>query len=339
MLKIDRQAMRFHSLAAVKLSEAGHSERYHLQEYIANSPEAFFKEIGQQLFLVGKEITPSEVEKRRIDLLALDPSGRAVIIELKCGNDEKHLFQALSYAAMLSKWTPEDFLELLSPVQREGLSDFLESGSVEDLNSGQRIILIAEAFDYQVLVTAEWLSEMYGVDIACCRLSLSVDQLNEYLACSQILPAPELAQQALRRGAARAASATRTTRDWEVLLADFCRNDAVRSFFSERLSNNHHNRIARRDLVYADGGGRKSWYMQLQQSAANILQTGRFENDREFWRSRLDVDVVERTGGEQVTFKLDSKDKLDVFHRIMEQDVGHIRVRKTSLLSSEEDLD
>ncbi len=72
MLKIDRKKQSFSLLDTPSLADVSITERYDLQEYISNSPEAFFKEIGQDLFLLGKEVESSKNIKDRIDLLAVD---------------------------------------------------------------------------------------------------------------------------------------------------------------------------------------------------------------------------------------------------------------------------
>lgn len=52
----------------------------HLEDWIENSTDI----LGEPLLIIGRQIIIPEV-KERLDLLALDPSGNAVIIELKRG--------------------------------------------------------------------------------------------------------------------------------------------------------------------------------------------------------------------------------------------------------------
>ena len=146
MLKIDRKHRNFMQLETPTLADSLITERYDLQEFIINSPDAFFSEVGEKLFLVGQEILPSKNVQDRIDLLAIDKDGISVIIELKRGNHKLHMMQAISYAGMISSWVSDDFLALLDDENQEALTEFLECDT-DDINRHQRIVLIAEAYD------------------------------------------------------------------------------------------------------------------------------------------------------------------------------------------------
>jgi len=102
MLKIDRENHSLTPLEKPTLSEAAVRERYDLQEFICNSPDVFFVELGQELFLIGSELQPSETVQDRIDILAIDREGTVVVVELKRGNHKLQLMQAISYAAMVA---------------------------------------------------------------------------------------------------------------------------------------------------------------------------------------------------------------------------------------------
>ena len=169
--------------------------------------------------MIDKEVLPSDDVEDRIDILALDKEGQAVVIELKRGNNKLQMFQAISYAGMIASWEPKEFLDFLTAERIEKLQEEFLEVDIEEINRHQRLILVAEQFDYSVLVGAEWLNEKYNVNIICCRISLAKDTTTgtEFLVCSNIFPAPELVQQAIRRGHKRPGVSKPKWADWEPL--------------------------------------------------------------------------------------------------------------------------
>jgi RecB family endonuclease NucS len=69
--------------------------------------------LGDDLLVIGEEVSNWEDARRRIDLLAIDRSGRLVVIEIKRTHTGGHMeLQALRYAAMVSSMTFGDVLEV-----------------------------------------------------------------------------------------------------------------------------------------------------------------------------------------------------------------------------------
>lgn len=284
MLRIDRQQQTFTLLSNPTLAEVAISERYDLQEFICNSPQAFFQELGLDLLLIGKEIMPSKNVQDRIDLLTIDREGNCVILELKRDTNKLQLLQAVSYAGMLSQWTAEDLLQLLDEPARERLADFLEV-DIDEINRAQRIVLIAEAFDYALLVGTEWLSKNYGVDVVCCRVSLAKDPDSgaEYLVCSNVYPAPELFQEAAPRGRRTTGAARTKWADWDAVLAEVS-NPAVVDFFRQQVAGGQENNPRYRVLHFRADGKRR-WTVFIRQKGCFVRQRGRFDKDLEFWQA------------------------------------------------------
>jgi len=319
MLRIERQQRRFTRLEQPKLAEASITERYDLQEFIFNSPGDFFAEVGEDLFIIGKEIPPSEVIQYRIDILAVDPEGSAVIIELKRGNDKLQLLQAVAYAGMVAQWKTDNFLGLLDADRQKQLRDFLNV-DIAEINREQRIVLIAEAYDYEVLVGAEWLHNKYELDILCCRVSLSSDHASgaEYLACTPVFPAPELAVQAVQR---RGEPPTIPWRDWEQALADLS-NSAIADYYNSQLQKGRESYLRRRALIYRIEGKRR-WFLQARDDRAYCWQEGRFKGDIDFWSKRLgdanSLKAVKR--GSALRFFLSTADDFNAFDKAVNQEL------------------
>ncbi|MBU1565086.1 MAG: hypothetical protein KJ630_05590 [Proteobacteria bacterium] len=317
MLKINRENKDLSSLSNPTLSESAITERYDLQEFICNSPQVFFAEIGKELFLIKQEVEPSDKVKDRIDILALDKEGNAVIIELKRGSNKLQMLQAISYASMISHWQPNEFLDQLDNDNQEALIDFLEV-DVEEINRQQNVVLVAEAFDYALLVSAEWLSEKYGVNITCCRLVIQKDEAtnNEYLSCSVIYPSTELIQEAVPRriiGINKTKNVQKWT-DWDEALIGI-NNVALVSYFKKRLGENHESYLRKRMVRYRFEGKRRL-SVKANRDRGYVWQNGRFDGDTDFWKSRLSLpdEVTTVKEGTCLRFFLETESDLSSFH-------------------------
>lgn len=293
MLRIDRNQKSLTPMTNQSLSEAGLKERYDLQQLIRQNAEAFFTEMGETLLLIGEEVCPTDVVDNRIDLLSVDKDAAAVIIEIKRGNDRLQLLQALSYTAMVSKWQPQqliDSLSILSNVSaeeaQEQIEEFLDT-DMSTLNQRQRVVLLAEAFDFEVLATAEWLSEQYDLDIRCYQLKLAIDNRLEYLSCTCIYPAPELREYAKHRSH-RGKSRKRWS-DWETALATI-RNAALKAFFLTEVNSGCESNLNRRTLVYRLDGKRR-FSVRARKDKAYVWQRGRFADDLSFWKKKLSPEL------------------------------------------------
>ena len=316
MLKIDRQNQSLSLLGSATLADVSITERYDLQEFISNSPKDFFKELGLDLFLLGKEIEASKNIQDRIDLLAVDKEGCCAVLELKRGNHKLHMLQAISYAGMISQWGADDLMALLDEDQQEALTDFLDVER-EDINRRQRIILIAEAYDYALLIGAEWLSEQNGVDITCCRIAVAKDAATkcEYLVCSIVYPAPELAKEAVSRGRKRSPGPKLKWTDWKTAMVGVT-NSAVTTYFEQELDASRECYLRKRILLFRMAGKRR-WFMAARNKNAYVWQYGRFDNDIEYWSKGLSDPVVVKPVKRDLCLRLflETPEDFQYFHK------------------------
>ncbi|MEM1108879.1 MAG: hypothetical protein AAGH99_09340 [Planctomycetota bacterium] len=319
---------------------------------IRDNSEAFFDELDESLILVGEEVMPSEAVDNRIDLLAVDRTGRTVILELKRGNDKYQLLQSLGYAAMSADWDDQALLEQASRFWQcdlesatTRLEDFLDT-DLRALNEEQRVVLLAEGFDYEVLATASWLTEVYGLDIRCFRVTIARHEEDELLQCVRVFPARTLTEQAvLRRRSGRTGrskllpAATDNLATWNDLLASV-RNPEVKSFFEDELAAGRTNYLPDRSVVFQDRS-RNRWYVKVRTEQAYVWQEGRFAQDVGFWQKQLprDADIRAVQGGRALRFYLNSAEAFQAFRRAVLDDGSKLEFLSTQRLNNMLDTD
>ena len=200
MYKIDRSQNRIQPLQPRKFSELNFTERHHLQEWLANAPEA----LGEELLIIQKEFDGFDDTRERLDLLALDKDGNLVIIENKLDDTGRDVvWQTLKYASYCSGLSKLQIIEIYQRYlnRYEGGGDasslLCEFFGVEDmeelkLNKGnsQRLMMVAANFRKEVTSTALWLLG-YGIVVQCFKTTPFSDGNELYLNIEQIIPTPE----------------------------------------------------------------------------------------------------------------------------------------------------
>ncbi len=318
MLRINRANKELVELDKRSLSDLGLTEPYDLQQMILKDADVFFAEIGEDLLVLGAEIRPAEFVEDRIDLLGVDQKGSLVVIELKRGSHKLHLLQALAYAGMVSKWERERviaerqrFMGSSREEVEEEMEEFILQGA-GTLNDSQRIILIGEDFEYEVLVTAEWLTDVYGLDIRCHRLALSVQGDAEFLTCTCVYPPPEISQHAKRRGRGGETDSTPWA-DWKEALSKV-RNEALVAFFRKEIDQGRENYLGHRDLYYRIKD-RRMFFIGARKDKAYVWQYKRFPGDTEYWTRKIGphLDMEPVKDGKGLRFHLSAAKDFDEF--------------------------
>lgn len=219
MLKFDMDNKRFEPLAQGNFKQEQILERYDFQSAIVSSWEQIKHSLNiPDAYLVGQEITPHHSVQNSIDLLAFDSDDSSIIvIELKRDKDKLQLLQSLSYAAMVATWDRE---KLISQIQYSTVSDSEELVDLinnNPLNNTVKIILISERYDPEVIITADWLANQYGMDITAFSVSLYKLEDDTFVNFEQRLPLKELEDVYEKRGF-KALKADKSAVTWDDVL-------------------------------------------------------------------------------------------------------------------------
>ena len=188
---------RLEEVAATSFGQEGVFERTDLQRILRDQPEV----LEEDLYIITEEYSNWQDSGRRIDLLALDVTGRLVVIELKRGETGEHMdLQAIRYAAMVSNMTLQQTIdEHQDYLNKRGIKAQAEELIIQHLENTQdtrfssekpRIILASEGFSSELTTCALWLNES-DLDITCIRLQPYRSGAELLVETSQIIPLPE----------------------------------------------------------------------------------------------------------------------------------------------------
>lgn len=212
MYKIDKANKKTEKVQESTFESLGITERYDIQEWIANNPEIL--EYDSELLIIQKEFDGFEETNRRLDLLALDSNGNLVIIENKrddTGTDVT--WQAINYASFCSTLTKREIISIyrdyLFQYEKKNYSEeeteqfideFLDNQNIAYPTDSQRIILVAHNFRKEVLSAVQWLNTN-GLDITCIRFTPYEFNNNLLLDVDRILPQDEIKDYTLKMAA------------------------------------------------------------------------------------------------------------------------------------------
>jgi hypothetical protein len=311
MLKYDVEKKALIQLEPTEMKEEEFRERYDLQEAIIKSWDVFKNEIGlPTAYLIGDEINPHESTQDSIDILAYDPDDSSlIVIELKRDKNKLQLLQALTYAAMVSKWDQERLISKIKTQYYESTDELTDIIKSNPLNATIKIILISEFYDPEVIITADWLSNSYDLDITAfsVRLHRIGDQI--ILSTEQRFPLKELDEVYDSRGKRRTQKKEHDDIDWDDIIPKLQYPFARKGI--ELCKKIKSGDASRRRF----GNIRKNWdgldwiSINFREKYINVYIGGSIENMAELLQSKFSETIEISTWAGGVSFRVDTEKK------------------------------
>jgi len=162
--------------------------RYDLRRLALENVNAVFGEIGQRIFMLGRDLQLGRSEEGpRVDILGLDPAGALLLTFIQPRIEPDDLSNAVRAATAAAPWRSEDFLKRLSATRRQQLEDFLDV-DLDQINRSQRIVLLSEDYDFDALLGVRMLRERRNMDVLAIHAALAIDYVSgqEYMSCSEM---------------------------------------------------------------------------------------------------------------------------------------------------------
>lgn len=202
MFQVNRSENRLRKLDEKRFSDLQLREREHLQEWLANQPDA----LGEELLIIQKEFDGFADTRERLDLLALDKDGQLVVIENKLDDSGRDVtWQALKYTGYVSSLTKAQIIDIYQRYldrycsgedAAQRVCDFMEVEELDEvvLNPGndQRLMFIAANFRKEVTSTVLWLRE-HRIDARCFKVVPYGFGEELFVDIQQVIPTPEAA--------------------------------------------------------------------------------------------------------------------------------------------------
>jgi hypothetical protein len=221
IFSVDQESEELDHLPEQGFSELDILEREHLQEWAIEEPRV----LGEELLVITSEYSKFADLRERLDIMAIDPTGKLVVAELKRDKaDQTTDLQAIKYASYCATLTAEDIQkdyrdfwsertdQTLSPEDvGEEFVEFLDQTVIDDvpymddgwanfeLDDTPRILLVAGSFGPEITSPVMWLIEEYDIDITCTRIEAYEHRGRVVLNSQQVIPIPEAEEYLTKR--------------------------------------------------------------------------------------------------------------------------------------------
>jgi len=221
IFSVNQETEELDQLPQRELAQLDILEREDLQEWAIEEPRI----LGENLLVITSEYANFEDLRERLDILAIDPEGKLVVIELKRDRADRTTdLQALKYASYCATLTAEDiqkdYRDFWNDREDKNLSaeevgkdfvDFLNQSSIDDvpymdegwanfeLDDKPRILLAAGSFGPEITSPVMWLMEEYNMDITCTRIEAYKHRGRVVLNSQQVIPIPEAEEYLTKR--------------------------------------------------------------------------------------------------------------------------------------------